>query len=391
MSYTNREKKLSTFQSALSTLYGPLDPKSIPDPQSWTPPQASGGHKGRYLWTDAFGVLGLLTLHTETNRLRTSAKTAGTGTDGGRGDLYLTLAARLVSTVHDVLGYTRDGTRRLRGASDANPLGGGLRIGKLDEGGSDGDGQYHHYLTLWMFALNRMSVASGDARYNEQAINLAKTIHAPFFMNWSSDRPRMVWKMGMELDKVLVGSEGNLDPIDGFVVLRLLQAAAAHNGEGEVLKEEIADYARVMRRKGEHFVSTDPLDLGMTMWTVQWVFEEDWARRLAERCFEQIYTLFEINRYLYRSKQRRLAFREFGTALGIRCMAEQDSEKERSVDLRIYADEIVDAWREEMEASIGGDATPDDLRPITRVMYAAAVIPGAFQWGYFGPEAKMVK
>jgi len=39
---------------------------------------------------------------------------------------------------------------------------GGLAIGKKDELGRDGDGQYHHYLTLWMFELNRMAVATGQ-------------------------------------------------------------------------------------------------------------------------------------------------------------------------------------------------------------------------------------
>jgi hypothetical protein len=56
-----------------------------------------------------------------------------------------------------------------------------------------------------------------------------------------------------------------------------------------VLAEEIADYKRVMERKGQHFVSSDPLDLGMTLWTAHWFSEkEDWASRLAGRCFEQI-------------------------------------------------------------------------------------------------------
>ncbi|KAL4950726.1 hypothetical protein BDW69DRAFT_197032 [Aspergillus filifer] len=391
---SNQSTKLSTFTSALSTLYGPLSPSHIPNPSTWTPPQSSGGHKGRYLWTDAFGVLCLITLHAETNRLHQSKskrQSQGETESEGGSEHYLTLASRLIENVHDTLGYTRDGSRRLSGASDSNPLGGGLRIGKIDESGSDGDGQYHHYLTLWMFALNRMSLASREPRYNDLAIKLARAIHAPFFLNRSSERPRMVWKMSTELETVLVGSEGNLDPIDGFVMMQLLQATALKYGEREeVLKNEIEDYARVMKRKGEHFVSSDPLDLGMTMWTIQWVYEENWAARLAERCFEQIYALFEENRYLSRSKARRLPFREFGTALGIRCMAEQDSEKERSVDLRVYADQIVDCWTPEMRSTIQGGAM-DDLRPINRVMFAAALIPGAFQRGYLGNEPRMVK
>ncbi|KAL2871150.1 uncharacterized protein BJX67DRAFT_377752 [Aspergillus lucknowensis] len=391
MSTTATPAHLSHFQSALSTLYGPLDSTAVPDPAAWSPPPTSGGHKGRYLWTDAFGVLNLLTLHTELNRT-TTASTAPS-------NRYLVLAARLIETVHETLGRTRDGSARLPGATDANPLGGGLRIGKLDAGGRDGDGQYHHYLTLWMFALNRMAVASGEARYNALGVALARAIHAAFFVNRGSERARMVWKMDVNLDRVLVGSEGNLDPIDGFVVFRLLQAAAAANadaGEGQgqgqgrpVLAEEIEDYHRIMKRKGKHFVSSDPLDLGMTLWTVHWFAEEEWAAELAERCFEQIYDLIEIDRYLERSTKYRLAFREFGTALGVRCMAEQETEKERAVDLRAYGDRILAAWEPYMEGSLAGGATPQDLRPITRAMYAAAIIPGAFQRGYLGPEPKL--
>ncbi|RDW93494.1 uncharacterized protein DSM5745_00816 [Aspergillus mulundensis] len=377
------QSPLETFTSTLSTLYGPITPSTLSHPNTWTPPQASGGHKGRYLWTDAFGVLALLTLHIETNR---------NSPTNARNTHYLTLASRLVTTVHDVLGRTRDGSALLPGATESNSLGGGLRIGKTEEAGSDGDGQYHHYLTLWMFALNRMSLASDDPTYNEQAIALAKAIHAPFFVNRASENPRMVWKMSMNLSRPLVASEGNLDPVDGFVMFRLLQAADDHfrnRDGGGVLKDEIDDYARVMKRKGEHFVSSDPLDLGMTMWTVHWVIEEEWARRLADRCFEQIYELLEIRRYLDRGMKYRLAFREFGTALGLRCMAEQESEKERSGDLRAYGDQILEVWRSRMDGAIGKDATPEDLRPITRVMYAAALIPGAFQRGYFGPEPIM--
>ncbi|EAA59365.1 predicted protein [Aspergillus nidulans FGSC A4] len=342
MQSQSQSQIFQTFTSALSTLYGPLSPSSLADPSTWVPPQKSGGHKGRYLWTDAFGVLALLTLHAETNRNSNSDIQGST-------NHYLTLAARLIDTVHNVLGRHRSGTSFLPGASESNPVGGGLRIGKMDDSGSDGDGQYHHYLTLWMFALNRMSMATKDPKYNQQAIALAKAIHGPFFINRRSDKPRMVWKMTVDLSKPLVASEGNLDPIDGFVMFRLLQATACHfegrNGEGEkVLRDEIEDYARVMKRKDE---------------------------------------LLEIRRYLDRSMKYRLAFREFGTALGLRCMAEQEVEKERAVDLRAYSEQILNVWRPVMEASLSDDATPEDLRPITRVMYAAALIPGASSRKYW--------
>lgn len=294
---TSSPTRLTRFQEAQESVYGNIS--SISSPETWTPPPKSGGHKGRYLWTDAFGVLNFITLHREHQRQQKQSEQQADGTDGAPTeteakdkdkDKYLTLAKRLVQTVHEILGRTRDGRTRLPGATDTNPLGGGLRIGKMDDRGPDADGQYHHYLTIWMFALNRLSLATNDPLYNQQAVALAKAIHPRFFVNRKSDRPRMVWKMAMDLSAPLVASEGNLDPIDGYVVFRLLQGTAASQDDGDknVLQEEIGDYLRVMRRKGEQFVSSDPLDLGMTLWTAHWFSEEDWAARLAGRCFEQI-------------------------------------------------------------------------------------------------------
>ncbi|KAJ5309756.1 uncharacterized protein N7443_002217 [Penicillium atrosanguineum] len=357
--------KVDRFQQAMESIYGRF--ANIRDPDTWSPPLRSGGHRGRYLWTDAFGVLNLLTMHKEYT-------VAGGGSDDKR---YLVLARRLIETVHDVLGHTRDNRSQLPGATDANPLGGGLRIGKTDEQGSDCDGQYHHYLTIWMFALNRMAMASGDMDYNRLAVQLARAIHPKFFQNRSTSHPRVVWKMSMDLSTPLVTSEGNLDPIAGFVVFRLLQATAMKAGDGEVLSEEIADYRRVMDRKGEHFVSSDPLDLGMTLWTAHWFSgRETWASNLVTKCFEHLYNLFEIDQYLLRNTKFRLAFREFGTAMGLQCEAEQTTEKERSVDLKNWADCIIAEWDPYMELSISEDQTPEDMRPITRVMYASALTPG---------------
>jgi hypothetical protein len=86
--------------------------------------------------------------------------------------------------------------------------------------------------------------------------------------------------------------------------------------------------------------------------------------------------LFEINRYLERSIKFRLAFREFGTCMGLQCESEQTGEKERAVDFKSWSDAIIAAWDPYMELSAPAHLTPADLRPITRVMYASALIPG---------------
>ncbi|EEP77220.1 conserved hypothetical protein [Uncinocarpus reesii 1704] len=365
-SMSSMMSRIHRFESSMESVYGNFS--NIADPSTWVPPPKSGGHRGRYLWTDAFGVLNFLTLHKENQ-----------SSDGK----YLMFAKRLVLTVHDVLGRTRDGQSRLPGATDEEPLGGGLRIGKESETGSDGDGQYHHYLTVWMFALNRLAMAAGEPAFNRQAVSLAKAIHPHFFLNRTSSHPRMVWKVAMDLSRPLVASEGNLDPIDGYVVFRLLQSSALNYGGGPVLEEEIDDYKRVMARKGKHYVSSDTLDLGMTLWTAHWLSgREDWATDLGNRCILQIRDLFDREGYLDTPVRFRLAFREFGTCLGIGCMFDPGSKSEVALDLKSRSEEILSQWEKYTSSAL----TPEDLKPITRVMNSTALIPGAFKAGFFGRE-----
>lgn len=60
----------------------------------------------------------------------------------------------------------------------------------------------------------------------------------------------------------------------------------------------------------------------------------------------------------------------------MQCQAEQATEKDRAVDLKVYADAIITAWDPAMELTLESDMADDDLRPITRVMYATALVPG---------------
>lgn len=353
---------LTRFKEAMQSVYGPFEHLSPSDLTKWTPPPKSGGHRGRYLWTDAFGVLNFLTLYHLTSA-----------------PLYLTLAKSLVRSVHETLGRTRDGKSRLPGATDEEPLKGGLRIGKIDEEGSDGDGMYHHYLTLWMFALNQLSIASGEGVWNELAIQLANAIHPHFAVKGTGGRKRMVWKISADMKRVLVPSEGHLDAATGFVVFRLLQET---KGE-QVLEKEIKEYGEMM--EGKLTASTDCLDLGMALWMCHFFAEkEEWAKKLGEKCLDNCSRWFSFPRtngegqrltgvevllienggILDRSPQYRLAFREFGTCLGIGCYGGDEYLASRSMA-------VIKFWEEYME-----EVTADDLRPISLVMYAAALMPG---------------
>ncbi|KAF4959211.1 hypothetical protein FGADI_1855 [Fusarium gaditjirri] len=340
------------FTRAMHQVYGDFDK----DADAWNPPNnpGAGGHKGRYLWTDAFGVVNFITLYEET-------------TD----NKYLTLAKRLVQTVHNVLGRTRDGTSRLPGATDEEPLKGGLRIGKERAAGSDGDGQYHHYLTLWMFALNRLSWATQDSSFNDLAIQLAKAIHPKFFSQ-SSGGLKIVWKISMDMNKILVPTEGHLDAATGFVVYRMLQETAVQQGrKGQLLKQEIGDYEKLMDQRGSMYPSGDLLDLGMGLWICHFYPHEEWSQALTRQAMDLIDDLFDGKfTDMSGSASKRLAFREFGTCLGVHCVGPDEP-------LREQVSTLIGFWEDHIHQHDG-----DGLKPISQVMYAAAIIPGAFRRGF---------
>jgi hypothetical protein len=157
-------------------------------------PKPFAENKSRYLWSDAFGVCNYATLYCETKDTQ-----------------YLDQADALIKTVHDTLGKDRRLEERLGDSTDENPLKGGLRIGKKDpEGTRDGDGQYFHYLTKWMFCLNRMAIAKKDDKYNNWAIQLAKAIHNSFVRDQDKERPRMYWKMSIDLSVSTGYAESNM-------------------------------------------------------------------------------------------------------------------------------------------------------------------------------------
>ncbi len=218
----------------------------------------------RYLWTDAFAVCNFLELYRQTHD-----------------DLYRQLALRLVDQVHRVLGRHREGDSRtgwLSGLGDEegarHPTRGGLRIGKersergpgepYDEQGEwDRDGQYYHYLTKWMHALERVSRATGDPAYRRWAVELAKTAHARFtYQARPVGAKQMYWKMSIDLSRPQVASMGHHDPLDGLITYLELQAAAGSSGGPTTLDlgGEIRDMAALC--EGRRWETDDPLGMG---------------------------------------------------------------------------------------------------------------------------------
>ncbi len=284
----------------------------------------------RYLWTDAFAVCNFLELYRATGE-----------------EKYKHLALRLVDQVHNILGRHREDDPRVGWISGLNdqegkmhPTKGGLRIGKKinerkpadphDERLEwDRDGQYYHYLTKWMHALNRLSRVTGDSTYNMWAIELAKTAHARFtYVPSSGGQKRMYWKMSIDLSYPLVQSMGHHDPLDGFITYNQLQATEARDSGKPALdlNAEIVDMADICN--GKNWATDDPLGIGGLLGDacklVQLTINENLEQTgLVEDLLD--FSLLGLESYARSNSLKlpadyRLAFRELGLAIGLRAV-----------------------------------------------------------------------
>jgi hypothetical protein len=288
---------------------------------------SAGNPPRRYLWTDAFAVCTFLAL------------------DQQASTKYRLLALRLINQVHGILGRHRQDDRRtgwLSGLDDRqgamHPTRGGLRIGKslnerspadpFDERREwDRDGQYYHYLTKWMHALNRAGRITGETTYIRWAIELAKTAHARFtYTPPDGGRKRMYWKMSIDLSRPLVPSMGHHDPLDGFITYSALQEAAGdelHGSSEYDLGGEIADLAAMCQEV--NWATDDPLGLGGLLSDAYRVGQlivrgrvdqKELLEDLLSSSLTGLESLVRKEPFLVPADHR-LAFREFGLSIGL--------------------------------------------------------------------------
>jgi hypothetical protein len=272
----------------------------------------------RYLWTDAFAVCNFLGL--------------------GRTDLALLL----VEQVHQTLGRRRDDDHRsgwISGLADqeaeAHPTAGGLRIGKslperlpdepFDERFEwDRDGQYFHYLTKWMHALDQVTRWTGDPTFNRWARELADAAHEAFTYSAGPGGRRMYWKTSIDLTRAVVPSMGHHDPLDGYVTCLQLQATAARLPDpgGPDLDDEIADFVAMIPRE---LATADPLGIGGLLTDACRLDQltgqvgpdrSDLRDRLLRDALLGL-TAYLGTGELQRPAEMRLAFRELGLAIGL--------------------------------------------------------------------------
>ncbi|MGB7933322.1 MAG: hypothetical protein WCH04_14040, partial [Gammaproteobacteria bacterium] len=234
----------------------------------------------RYLWTDAFAVCVYLGLARATGNRAWRERALGQ-----------------VEQVHHTLGRHRPDDHRHGWISglgeaegEAHPTAGGLRIGKpvperapgepFDERREwDRDGQYFHYLTRWMHALDQVARVTGEVRYNQWARELDATAFRAFTYVPAPllPRRRMHWKMSIDLSRPLVASMGQHDPLDGYITTLELRATAASRASTQPdLAEESRKYAAMVRRG--NWATDDPLGIGgllVDAWRVQQLAQQD--------------------------------------------------------------------------------------------------------------------
>lgn len=241
----------------------PLVQKIMADFMDSTGLSTSGKPPRRYLWTDAFAVCNFLELYRQTGD-----------------EHWRKTAFNLVDQVHYILGRHRQDDARTGWISNLgeeegarHPTIGGLRIGKkMNERKStdaydermewNRDGQYYHYLTKWMHALNCMTRSTGDPIFNSWAAELAGTAHAGFVHTLKSGMKRMFWKMRIDLSSPLVPLMGQHDPLDGLITYRQIRSTAFElsGRTASALDSEIADMEALC--KGQNWVTGDPLGIG---------------------------------------------------------------------------------------------------------------------------------
>ena len=285
----------------------------VKDRLSWMREQRIWPNGRRYLWTDAFGVVLLVSLYREL-----------------REDRWLDEAEHVVSEVDRVLGRPR-----------------GIRIGEAP----DRDGQYFHYLAMWVYALDRLGRLRPE--YRQKAVDLVKQIHSAFVIPGQG----IWWKMKEDLSGPYPGiGLGGLDPFQGYVTWRLL--------DPEGLKNEIAELEVIVDRIWRGMVVTQDLGVGMMLWMSHLAPAEDWARAHRDHGLAVLNRMWiDPPGYFCRQPELpgvRFAFTNYGVSVGL---------------------QAVDAWPDRVErlnaffeSYRAGDEY--DTEAITWVMACSSHFPG---------------
>jgi hypothetical protein len=265
----------------------------------------------------------------------------------------------------------------------------------------DRDGQYFHYLTKWMHALNRLSRVLNGAAYHEWALELAKTAQARFtYLPNFGRRKRMYWKMSIDLSYPLVRSMGQHDPLDGYITFCQLQATTERffkKSTGLDLKTEIAELAEMC--EGQSWVTDDPLGIGgllVDSLRLTQLMAEGYLRQTGLLKILLDSAQLGLEAYVRTSPLKlpaeyRLAFRELGLSIGLRAVKKVRALDEENIDLLSAADALgtmlaLTGYEPLIETIEKFWLKPDNQaadswtghREINRVMLATSLAPEGF-------------
>lgn len=227
----------------------------------------------RYLWTDAFGVVLLVSLFRTLGDAR-----------------YLSEAEWVVAEVERVLGRRR-----------------GIRIGEEP----DRDGQYFHYLAMWVYALHRLGAVKPE--YRQRAVALVRDIHRRFVVPGVG----VIWKMREDLSGPYPGfGLGALDAFHGYVVYRLLAPDA--------LAPEIAELCALVEASYRDLVITQDLGLGMMLWMTHFFPAEAWAAVQRERAVRVLDSIWVDPPGCFcrepGARSVKFAFTNYGVSIGLQAV-----------------------------------------------------------------------
>jgi hypothetical protein len=288
------------------------------DKLSWMRAERIWPNGQRYTWTDAFGVVLLASLYAETGKTP-----------------FLDEAEWVVSEVDRVLGRPR-----------------GIRIGEAP----DRDGQYFHYLAMWLYALSVL--ARHVPAYRHKGIDLVRHIHGAFVVRGRG----VVWKMKEDLSAPYPGfGFGALDAFDGYVSYRCLDEQA--------LAREIADMKALIDATAPSLTITQDLGLGMMLWLTHFFPKEDWAVAQRRRGLAVLERMWRGDGYFCREPDLpnvKFAFTNYGVSVGLQAV---DAMAERVPRLNVF----FDRYR-------SGDEY--DREAITHVMACSSHFPGYLIRGF---------
>lgn len=345
----------------------------------------------RYLWTDAFAVCNFLAL----------AQATGD-------EHHLELALRLVDRVHHVLGRHRDDDSRsgwvsglAEGDGELHPTAGGLRIGKslperrptdrFDERLEwDRDGQYFHYLTKWMHALDRVAATTGETKFHVWALELADAAHRGFVRAAAGRAGKtMMWKASIDLSRPLVPTMGMHDAIDGLVTCAQLLANASSSPPELVRRVDHAasDFAAMLGNPSA-WTTLDPLGIGALLVDAHRVDQLLGRVSRVDAMLRDDLLAAALTSLEHHVRQRpgatqgRLAFRELGLAIGLHALEQMSARPAGLAPLFQLRDGIESFWLAPAQRSAIARA---DHRDIDEVMLATALLPTGFL--HLGPPA----